>query len=323
MGLAASQARYLSLTARKINVEYEGQQVNQLRTALANESAGLFRRMLSLDVPTAPSKTDYQTQIYTYSEPLASDGKATVTSIELNDGSDPETYSVSVKYNVDTLQYGYQPNQQVSLFEDPDKKLKIQLANGQIYDLEATSMSQDLVDKLNEAGGTSYNKDDEYYTFYNSASKCKYYINATATGLNVADFNTTQAVAWNTSIQTTEQVSKTLNNVTMGKADSGVYTSMYWTDDYGISQNRSLAVGEEYDDVAYDAAMHQYNADKAAYEKEIADINAKTEELQETDRTLELRLKQLDTEQQALQTEMESVKKVIDKQIETVFKTFQ
>jgi hypothetical protein len=108
--------------------------------------------MLSLDVPTAPSKTDYQTQIYTYSEPLASDGKATVTSIELNDGSDPETYSVSVKYNVDTLQYGYQPNQQVSLFEDPDKKLKIQLANGQIYDLEATSMSQDLVDKLNEAG---------------------------------------------------------------------------------------------------------------------------------------------------------------------------
>ena len=109
----------------------------------------------------------------------------------------------------------------------------------------------------------------------------------------------------------------------MAKADSGVYTSMYWTDEYGISQNRSVAVGEEYDDAAYYAAMHQYNADKAAYEKEIADINAKTEELQETDRTLELRLKQLDTEQQALQTEMESVKKVIDKQIETVFKTFQ
>ena len=32
----------------------------------------------------------------------------------------------------------------------------------------------------------------------------------------------------------------------------------------------------------------------------------------------ELRLKQLDTEQQALQTEMESVKKVIDKQIEQI-----
>ena len=54
MGMAASQARYLGLTARKTNVEYEGQQVNQQRTALANESAGLFRRLLALDVPTAP-----------------------------------------------------------------------------------------------------------------------------------------------------------------------------------------------------------------------------------------------------------------------------
>ena len=37
MGLAASQARFLGLTARKSNIEYEGQQVNQQRTALAEE----------------------------------------------------------------------------------------------------------------------------------------------------------------------------------------------------------------------------------------------------------------------------------------------
>ena len=48
-----------------------------------------------------------------------------------------------------------------------------------------------------------------------------------------------------------------------------------------------------------------------------------TEELQETDRTLELKLKQLYTEQEALQTELDSVKKVIDKNVENVFKTFQ
>ena len=44
--------------------------------------------------------------------------------------------------------------------------------------------------------------------------------------------------------------------------------------------------------------------------------------MQEQDRTLELRLRQLDTEQEALQTEMEAVKKVIDKNIESTFKTF-
>ena len=36
MGMAASQARFLGLTARKTNVEYEGQQINQQRTRLIN-----------------------------------------------------------------------------------------------------------------------------------------------------------------------------------------------------------------------------------------------------------------------------------------------
>ena len=45
MGMAATQARYLGLTARKTNTEYEGQQINQARTALANQSANLWNRM--------------------------------------------------------------------------------------------------------------------------------------------------------------------------------------------------------------------------------------------------------------------------------------
>ena len=83
MGMAASQARYLGLTARKTNVEYEGQQVNQQRTALANESAGLFRRLLSLDTPVAPTQNDYYTDAYQYSDPMSSDGKVTVKNIIL------------------------------------------------------------------------------------------------------------------------------------------------------------------------------------------------------------------------------------------------
>ena len=56
MGMAASQARYLALTARKTNTEYEGQQINQARTALANQSANLFNRLLGLEVPVAPKQ---------------------------------------------------------------------------------------------------------------------------------------------------------------------------------------------------------------------------------------------------------------------------
>lgn len=52
MGMAASQARFLGLTARKTNVEYEGQQVNQQRTTLANESANYYNQLLGMTVPT-------------------------------------------------------------------------------------------------------------------------------------------------------------------------------------------------------------------------------------------------------------------------------
>src|SRR5574344_852504 len=68
MGMAASQARYLGLTARKTNTEYEGQQVNQARTALANQSANLFNQLLALEVPVAPKTTDYTELQYSYSD---------------------------------------------------------------------------------------------------------------------------------------------------------------------------------------------------------------------------------------------------------------
>ena len=68
MGMAASQARYLALTARKTNTEYEGQQINQARTALANQSANLFNRLLNTEVPNPPKTTDYTKLQYSYKD---------------------------------------------------------------------------------------------------------------------------------------------------------------------------------------------------------------------------------------------------------------
>ena len=51
MGMAASQARFLGLTARKTNVEYEAQQINQQRTALSNQSASYYTNLLGMNVP--------------------------------------------------------------------------------------------------------------------------------------------------------------------------------------------------------------------------------------------------------------------------------
>ena len=68
MGLAASQARYLSLSARKTNVEYEGQQINQQRLALSNQSADLFNQMLTMSIPTPPNTTDFTKLQYSWND---------------------------------------------------------------------------------------------------------------------------------------------------------------------------------------------------------------------------------------------------------------
>ena len=54
----------------------------------------------------------------------------------------------------------------------------------------------------------------------------------------------------------------------------------------------------------------------------IADINARTSIIQREDQQLELRLKQLDTEQRALSTEIDAVSKIVQDNVESSFKTF-
>lgn len=97
MGMAASQARYLALVARKSNCEYEGQQINQARTALSNQSANLFNQMLGLKVPVPPSTSDYTTTQYSYKDGL---GTATTITDWEQLANDPDyNYVVTRYYN--------------------------------------------------------------------------------------------------------------------------------------------------------------------------------------------------------------------------------
>ena len=68
MGMAASQARFLGLTARKTNVEFEGQQINQQRTTLSNQSANYYNQLLGMAVPVPPSVDDYTKTVYTFED---------------------------------------------------------------------------------------------------------------------------------------------------------------------------------------------------------------------------------------------------------------
>lgn len=97
MGMAASQARFLGLTARKTNVEYEGQQVNQQRTALGNQSANYYNQLLGMTVPVPPSVADYTKIVYSFNDGSLNN---TLTSV-IAQGNGLYNISYNCSYNDD------------------------------------------------------------------------------------------------------------------------------------------------------------------------------------------------------------------------------
>jgi capsule polysaccharide export protein KpsE/RkpR len=62
MGFAASQARYLTLTARKSDLELQGQFINQARLQLANVTGSLFTISSNLE-PESPEAQQIQARV--------------------------------------------------------------------------------------------------------------------------------------------------------------------------------------------------------------------------------------------------------------------
>ena len=433
MGMAASQARYLALTARKTNTEWEGQQINQARTALANQSANLFNQLLNLEVPNAPKTTDYTELQYSYTD---GENESVLSSWEQLSTSDPN-YNYIVKHyyyaDVYTGSKKLLENPQVQtkgeltiedfMNQNPvvtynanDNTYTITTADGETRTYSAIS-SQEKDTKLEnalmdlssaidmaqadgvldtdgvygyqDANGTwhFFLEDDieepkDYSTVYvpsfvgNSKltelteltedqaaelaqvlrdcadSSISDYLSFDENGdlvyngegiytfdMQGQTYFTTEKDLYN-SMQTQYDYEKPIdvqeklayynasyiqkkieetNHALLETDENGRFTSVRFDDDSVVY---SLNVESVTDEDAYQDAMNEYNYKIQEYEKTIADINARTSIIQQEDRTLELRLKQLDTEQNALATEMDAVKKVIQDNVEKTFKTF-
>lgn len=103
MGMSASQARLLSLTARQSNLEFEGQQINQQRTSLSSQSANYYNSLLAMSVPTPPSTDDYTKVSYSFT---IGGNSATIAQVLPQDGNG--NYLVSYTTNLSTI--GVQEN---------------------------------------------------------------------------------------------------------------------------------------------------------------------------------------------------------------------
>ena len=355
MGLAASQARFLCLTGRKTNVEYEGQQVNQARTALANQSANYYNQLLTINVPTPPSTTDFTKVVYTFEEGQMSnqitfmvakengDYMVSYKSSWINDFAiKKDTANIVVGIENDNAQAGYEKfmlggdtlrnvgdtegfvfnaDGSVKEYTGNDNYLKSQSAHELEGILQEEKEFSDELDKKygentwmvryveNTSSGTYeaqfYSRDDlnkEYYNkFGGSESSIDYYYVGA------------------------EKESAEIKGVAarFGKDASGRYTSItIHADDPILATTYALKTDITTDQVAYENAMNQYYYNKNEYDQAIQQINAKIKLVQEEDRSLELKLRQLDTEQAAITQEFEAVQKVLEKNTENSFNLF-
>lgn len=306
MGMAASQARFLGLTARKTNTEYEGQQVNQERTALANTSAGLYNKMLALTVPTPPDSNNFYNIRYTYKY-----GNDTFEITNYSAASSSGEYDVTVKHSSTADQAVKATTNNTSITKDAatgDWYINVGSNKTPITQITKANLAQEL--------GIS---DTTFYSYVDASSVSHYMTNADYQKYTVnktSDY--TGAIDQYYYASTTQSKTENLSGVTFTVDSTGSFSTIN-VPGQGQANLNSESVR---DDAGYENAMRIYTTNKNLYDKSISDINAQTEVIQQQDKTLELRLKQLDTEQQALQTELEAVTKVIDKNIESTFKTF-
>ena len=308
MGLAATQARYLGLTARKTNVEFEGQQVNQQRTALANHSANLYNQLYALKVPTPPSVTDYYKTEYSYN--IA----GTSYTIDEYTKEDDGTYTIQVSYT-DYKDVGSKSFVTGSLTRNAAGTYTVQTANStENYFLDPAAATEN--EALDIAQGRK--TPGLYVSYKDTENNMTYYFDTEWLEQQADDYQGTLNRYYISKELDTK--TDTRKNCQLSFDKNGYIETVI---DPSITETPvTCTATTEQDTDSYNKAMNDYTYDKAAYEKSIADINAQTEQIQAQDRSLELRLRQLDTEQQALMTEMDSLKSVLDKSIEKVFKVF-
>lgn len=368
MGMAASQSRFLTLTARKSNVEYQGQQINQERTMLANESSNIYAQLSNMEVPTPPNTHDFYKPVYNFTATeLSGTGKVTQYVLDeiINTPDGPKAYvTASSSYFAAHAASGSKNiTESTTKFEDAKKSLpstysdeknwtgmKVTGGGTDTYLLKASAkdLSADLEVLANkEVGGNEifsvyFNQDGtlkdenaQVYFYMDGNKKC--YLDpriATQNTNGTTSFNDSYATA-SYSVGENKTSKKNVYDVkSYNQNDIGRYTDMtieYYPvmpdgtedktkDKKEVTYNLSYTKVE--DEEAYKAAMQDYEYEKAKYEKAVSDLNGKTEIIQNDDKTLELELKQLDTEQNAIKTEMDAVTKVVEDNVESTFKTF-
>ncbi len=241
MGLSASQARFLMLTARRSNLEYEAQQIQYQRMQLADSSQSW----------TKEYEDAMNNQIFVYTV-AGSDNRYDLSYAGVTNSADDDP---------------------------PGLGMLITDANGKIV------VTPEKMNSVMEAFKNSLKSDltEQEKARLIAAERAKYTID--------------------------ENVTK--NDLFIKGIENGIYFMTKQDSDGKLNQMSpaSLTRVQQIYDTTDDAAAQ-------------STYDARTAKLQKADKQLELELQRIETDHKAVEEEMDSIKKVIDKNIEDGFKTF-
>ena len=350
MGMAASQARFLGLTARKSNNEYQVQQINQQRLDLANQQAEITKNYndklsnrMFLFNDGDDETTDKQLTYWNIVNGIDNEespgigfrivdknGNEVVPNYRGIPEGNTEIQAIIDKYNV--TDDAKDNTKLYSNIIDGTWTMRAKRTDdeGSEYWFEIPYEEASFISKMRTENPED-DTDTEYWRLFNTLTDK---INGEYQELSFENLTTMKDLE----IRLYDADDKIVVPE-LPEADYETVYGKYCVDPYcidpkymeeklrngdwfiqqpdrpssnGWSDNKALSTCAYIEDV-YDTS------DDAAAEAEYEYLIAK---VQKQDKLLEMQLKQLETEHNAIQTEMDAVSQVLTKNVETTFKTF-
>lgn len=282
MGMSSSQARMLSLTARLSDLELAAQSISNAKIRLADESEAASRH---------------------YSEALDNQKLTAFAGIDNNSN---RTYIDATAYNLTTFGAISSTNIKQRFIKDQSGRVLVMNNIGEAYDTainDGTGIAGFLAAVNAILGpveaGSEEAREKYYRNVFNEIADC---------GYNPVGDDNMQDSEW-------LQAQIEAGNLILVMFNDQAYDEEHFEDtgELGDFVEVSWTSGD---------SSIQEKDDKTALARAEAEYETTMASIQSKDKRFDLQLKEIDTEHNAIQTEMESVNKIITKNIERSFKTF-
>lgn len=363
MGMAASQARLLTITARMHDVEYKAQSIQNAKIQLSTQSDQVYQEYLeALDATTLTVKdmngnlitanfnnlcgknaidTGYQYALRNSNKHLIVDDemKETYDKFIEEGGSDPYQFALFAmcgdlgnSFDIDNLE------------EDENTIYEENVNNGSEADEKMESLKEQMNKLLVENGVDDYNALPEEakkeYDELEVAFRNKLYstygdkIYELNTGNPIEEFNKEDFEYYANLFKQIQQAGGCVSIADYNGPDGDAANDSDWlqnmiqcgkifidivnTDENGNVTFQSTSPSSD----TYVGYSNTTDIDKSALAKAEAEYEHKTKEIDQKDKKFDMDLSKLETERTALTTEYESVKKVINDNIERTFGIF-